>query len=237
LVLIGFLPLHYALTVTEPQRAPQVREAAQHLREKLPAHGYELPGPVRQAVALLERELAEKTSFDELPLDREVRWEVRQSILTISRHLKTLVADPNVSPELRQELEQIRKQKLLPAVEYVPVWVVMGTALALGIGTCIGYRRIVITVAEKIGKQHLAYAQGAAAESVAAATILLAALTGLPVSTTHVLSSGVAGTMVANRSGVQRQTVIKILSAWAFTLPATMGLAGLLFVTGRLITG
>jgi phosphate/sulfate permease len=237
LVLIGFLPLHYALTVTEPQRAPQVREAAQHLREKLPAHGYELPGPVRQAIALLERELAEKTSFDELPLDREVRWEVRQSILTISRHLKTLVADPNVSPELRQELEQIRKQKLLPAVEYVPVWVVMGTALALGIGTCIGYRRIVITVAEKIGKQHLAYAQGAAAESVAAATILLAALTGLPVSTTHVLSSGVAGTMVANRSGVQRQTVIKILSAWAFTLPATMGLAGLLFVTGRLITG
>jgi phosphate/sulfate permease len=157
--------------------------------------------------------------------------------MTISRHLKAITADPDTPPQLRQELEQLRKQTLLPAVEYVPTWVVMGTALALGMGTCIGYRRIVITIAEKIGKQHLTYAQGAVAESVAAITILLAAVTGMPVSTTHVLSSGVAGTMVANRSGVQRHTLIKILTAWVLTLPATICLAGILFVLGRLING
>src|SRR6185503_15319952 len=106
---------------------------------------------------------------------------------------------------------KLRKQQFLPAVEYVPLWVVIGTALALGFGTTIGYKRIVKTVAEKIGKQHLTYAQGAAAETVAASTILFAAVTGLPVSTTHVLSSGVAGTMVANKSGVQGATVMKIL--------------------------
>jgi phosphate/sulfate permease len=237
LVLIGFLPLHYALTVTEPHRAPEVRAAALQIREKLSSQGYELPTPVLEAIQLLDQELAERSSFDELPREREVRWEVRQSIMTISRHLKAITADPDTPPQLRQELEQLRKQTLLPAVEYVPTWVVMGTALALGMGTCIGYRRIVITIAEKIGKQHLTYAQGAAAESVAAITILLAAVTGMPVSTTHVLSSGVAGTMVANRSGVQRHTLIKILTAWVLTLPATICLAGILFVLGRLING
>src|SRR5262249_682207 len=105
----------------------------------------------------------------------------------------------------------------------------------LGIGTMVGYKRIVVTVAEKIGKSHLTYAQGAAAEMVAAATIGLADVVHMPVSTTHVLSSGVAGTMWANRSGLQGDTVKKIGLAWVLTLPAAILLAAGLFTLGGLI--
>jgi PiT family inorganic phosphate transporter len=134
-------------------------------------------------------------------------------------------------------LKEIRKKSLAPAVEFVPLWVVVCTALALGIGTCIGYKRIVITVAEKIGKTHLTYGQGAAAEAVAAVTILAADGLHLPVSTTQVLSSGVAGTMAANKSGIQGGTCKKILLAWVLTLPACVVLAAVLFWLGRLIVG
>jgi PiT family inorganic phosphate transporter len=102
-------------------------------------------------------------------------------------------------------------------------------AIALGLGTMIGWKRIVVTVGEKIGKTHLTYAQGASAELVAMATIGAAEMYGLPVSTTHVLSSGVAGTMVANHSGLQGSTVRNLLMAWVLTLPASIALAGGLF--------
>jgi PiT family inorganic phosphate transporter len=111
--------------------------------------------------------------------------------------------------------------------------VIFGVAVALGVGTTIGYKRIVVTVAEKIGKSHLTYAQGAAAEVVAAATIGLADVFHMPVSTTHVLSSGVAGTMWANRSGIQSETVRKIGLAWILTLPAAILLAAGLFMLGE----
>jgi phosphate/sulfate permease len=118
------------------------------------------------------------------------------------------------------------------AIEYVPTWVVGGVALALGIGTTIGYKRIVVTVAEKIGKSHMTYAQGVAAEFVAAVTIGLADVFHMPVSTTHVLSSGVAGTMWANSSGIQGETVRKIGLAWVLTLPAAILLSASLFSVG-----
>jgi len=107
----------------------------------------------------------------------------------------------------------------------------------LGIGMAIGYKRIVVTVAEKIGKTHLTYAQGACAELVAMATIGLADVAGLPVSTTHVLSSGVAGTMWANRSGIQMTTIRKIGLAWILTLPGAMLLAAALYLFGHLAVG
>ena len=106
-------------------------------------------------------------------------------------------------------------------------------ALSLGIGTMVGWKRIVVTVGEKIGKEGLTYAQGASAQLVAMSTIGLSAGLGLPVSTTHVLSSGIAGTMVAQRAGLQMQTIRKILSAWVLTLPASMVLAGVLFLVFR----
>jgi PiT family inorganic phosphate transporter len=107
--------------------------------------------------------------------------------------------------------------------------------LALGLGTTIGWKRIVITVGEKIGKAHLSYAQGASAELVAMATISLADVAGLPVSTTHVLSSGVAGTMAANRSGLQMDTVRNLMLAWVLTLPVCVLLGASLFAAGLYI--
>ena len=101
--------------------------------------------------------------------------------------------------------------------------------IALGLGTMIGWKRIVVTVGERIGKAHLTYAQGACAEIVAGATIGAADGFGLPVSTTHVLSSGVAGSMAANGSGLQWGTVRNIVLAWVLTLPAVMLISGLLY--------
>lgn len=237
LVLIGFFPLHYALTVNKPESAPTVLAAAGEVRAEYEKANVAVPEKAAKGLATIEAELKDKASFDDLPRDKETRWEVRQAVMAVGGELKTASTDDRLPAETRAALAKIRKDKFMPAIEYVPLWVVIGTALALGVGTTIGYKRIVLTVAEKIGKQHLTYAQGAAAESVAASTILIAALTGLPVSTTHVLNSGVAGTMVANRSGLQWKTVAKILGAWVFTLPSCILLAAGLFVVGRLIVG
>jgi inorganic phosphate transporter, PiT family len=106
----------------------------------------------------------------------------------------------------------------------------VAVAIALGLGTMIGWKRIVITVGEKIGKTHLTYGQGAAAELVAAGTIAAADMYGLPVSTTHVLASGIAGTMAANGSGLQVSTIRNIAMAWILTLPAAMMLSAFLYV-------
>ena len=121
------------------------------------------------------------------------------------------------------------KKSLDDATKFIPTWVKVAVALALGLGTMVGWRRIVVTVGEKIGKAHLTYGQGAAAELVAAATIAAADVYGLPVSTTQVLSSGIAGTMAANGSGLQMATVRNIALAWVTTLPASIALAGALF--------
>ena len=121
------------------------------------------------------------------------------------------------------------EQLLEKGTRYIPTWVKVTVALALGLGTMIGWRRIVVTVGERIGKQHLTYGMGASAELVAAATILLAQVKGLPVSTTHILSSGVAGTMAADGAGLQGATVRNIVLAWVLTLPAAIVLSGLLY--------
>ena len=123
------------------------------------------------------------------------------------------------------------------ATKFIPGWVKVAVALALGMGTMVGWKRICVTVGEKIGKEHLTYAQGACAELVAMATISLADNFGLPVSTTHVLSSGVAGTMAANKSGLQMSTLRNIAAAWVFTLPAAALLSGSLFWLFRQVAG
>jgi len=121
------------------------------------------------------------------------------------------------------------KTEIDNATKFIPLWVKVAVAIALGLGTMVGWKRIVITVGEKIGKTHLTYAQGASAELVAMLTIGAADIYGLPVSTTHVLSSGVAGTMAANRSGLQLSTIRNLAMAWVLTLPAAMLLAGSLY--------
>ena len=128
------------------------------------------------------------------------------------------------------------KAHLDTLIKYIPTWVKVAVALALGCGTMIGWKRIVVTVGEKIGKSHLTYAQGASAELMAASTIGLADYMGLPVSTTHVLSSGIAGTMAANRSGLQKDTLISIVLAWVLTLPVCIFLGATLFAAGLYVT-
>jgi inorganic phosphate transporter, PiT family len=138
------------------------------------------------------------------------------------------------APEDRAALDNY-KAKADNAIKFIPSWVKVAVALALGLGTMVGWKRIVITVGERIGKQHLSYGQGASAELVAAATIFAADHWGLPVSTTHILSSGVAGTMAANGNGIHFSTVRNIAAGWVFTLPAAALLSGSLYFLFRLI--
>ena len=142
--------------------------------------------------------------------------------------------NPTFSPEEEKVLTNYQG-KLDVATKFIPLWVKVAVALALGMGTMIGWKRIVVTVGEKIGKDHLTYAQGASAELIAMATIIAADQFGMPVSTTHVLSSGIAGTMVANGSGLQWATLRSIAMAWVFTLPAAAILSGGLFWLFRAI--
>ncbi|HZU08900.1 MAG TPA: inorganic phosphate transporter [Pseudacidobacterium sp.] len=137
-------------------------------------------------------------------------------------------AQPGFTPQETAVITNYRKH-LDTSTKFIPGWVKVAVALALGLGTMVGWKRIVVTVGEKIGKEHLTYAQGASAEIITAATIIAADQFKMPVSTTHVLSSGVAGTMMANGSGLQLSTVRNIALAWVFTLPAAALLAGCLF--------
>jgi phosphate/sulfate permease len=226
LVLIGFLPFHYAMDLSRPEKAEATYAAAVQARAILETDPEATPNMLRN-LERIAADLEGKTSLAEV--SPASRWATRQNIYRFQAEVKGSLS---LSADTRAALKP-HLQTMTSSIEFVPLWVVIGVALALGVGTTIGYKRIVITVAEKIGKTHLTYAQGAAAELVAAATILLADVFKKPVSTTHVLSSGVAGTMAANGSGVQGGTCQKIALAWLLTLPAAMTLSGVLFAAGR----
>jgi PiT family inorganic phosphate transporter len=155
---------------------------------------------------------------------------IRNDMYVVSEGLRYLskAADLKVSDADKSVLASY-KGELDHSTKFIPNWVKVAVAIALGLGTMIGWKRIVVTVGERIGKTHLTYAQGASAEIVAMATIGAAEMYGLPVSTTHVLSSGVAGTMVANHSGLQWSTVRNLAMAWVLTLPVSIVLAGGLY--------
>jgi PiT family inorganic phosphate transporter len=177
-----------------------------------------------------------RTSFADLQADD--RWKLRTQLVELGASVRTLLRQfgDTLAEDRRKVLKSLAGQLAKP-VEYVPEWVVMGVALCLGLGTMFGWERIVVTVGEKIGKTHLTYAQGGAAELVAASTIAMADSLGMPVSTTHVLSSGVAGTMWANKSGIQPETVREIALAWILTLPVAMTLSGGLYWLATFATG
>jgi PiT family inorganic phosphate transporter len=156
---------------------------------------------------------------------------VRNDMYLTSDAIRLMKAD-GFSADDMGKLKAMRTS-LDAGTRFIPSWVKVAVALALGLGTMVGWKRIVVTVGEKIGKTHLTYAQGASAELVAMITIGAADMYGLPVSTTHVLSSGVAGTMAANGSGLQWSTVRNMALAWVMTLPAAMLIAGSLFVILR----
>jgi PiT family inorganic phosphate transporter len=190
------------------------------------------------AVATLNQDIIAKlgSAPDVASLPRDTRLAVRTDVYLVDNTLdklnkKKLITDPASAKTVSKTKGDLDK-----LVKYIPIGVKFAVALALGFGTMVGWKRIVVTVGEKIGKSHLTYAQGASAELMAAATIGLADFGGLPVSTTHVLSSGIAGTMAANRSGLQTSTLINIVMAWVLTLPVCVFLGATLFSAGLYVT-
>jgi low-affinity inorganic phosphate transporter len=161
-------------------------------------------------------------------LSTDSRIEVRRYLLCMDDTARKVGKLSNLAPREKSDLEKLRKD-LTATTEYAPFWVILAVALALGLGTMIGWKRVVLTIGEKIGKQGMTYAQGMSAQITTTLAIGMANVFSLPVSTTHILSSGVAGTMVANKSGLQGGTVRAIILAWVLTLPATILLSAGLF--------
>jgi inorganic phosphate transporter, PiT family len=184
------------------------------------------------ALAALSGAIAEQVnnyrSLARVPADAMLN--IRNDMYLVSEGLRFLSKSKAIAVSRgdQRTLADYKKQ-LDNSTKFIPSWVKVAVAIALGLGTMIGWKRIVVTVGERIGKTHLTYAQGASAELVAMVTIGAADMYGLPVSTTHVLSSGVAGTMVANRSGLRWATVRNLLMAWILTLPISIALAGSLY--------
>lgn len=249
LILVGTLPMAYALNKTMPDDQAQGFAAiAQGTRQAL-GSAAPIQGDPRQvltaflvqpqaspqllpALAALSGMIGEQVagygSLKRVPA--EAMANIRNDMYLASESIRLIDKNRLVALDATtaQQLKQF-KAALDDATRYIPLWVKVAVAIALGLGTLVGWRRIVVTVGEKIGKQHLSYAQGASAEVVAMCTIGAADMFGLPVSTTHVLSSGVAGTMVASGSGLQKRTLLNLLMAWVLTLPAAMLLAGCLY--------
>lgn len=242
LILIGLLPNQYALNLHYGHgEIARVLHAAEELesllRRQAPEREQADLAPLFAQLTQVRETIDGRKTFKEVsPAER---WQLRTDILQLNDELARLkvTAPTALSLEDWASVDRLRL-RLRGATDYAPTWVVAAVALALGVGTTVGWHRIVVTVGEKIGKKHMTYAQGAAAELVAMSAIGLADVYGLPVSTTHVLASGVAGTMAADQSGIQLATVRNLLLAWFLTLPATMVLSGLLFIIFRaLVTG
>jgi PiT family inorganic phosphate transporter len=252
LILIGTVPTAYALNRALPanqmERFVATSRAASEVIEGKAA-GHNILGDPRPAVtayvahhsinegtypslAALVREIGNQVnqygSIARMPA--EAVGNTRNDMYLASEAIRFLMKDKenDLSKEQVAKLNDY-KSSLDAATRFIPNWVKIAVAIALGLGTMVGWKRIVVTVGEKIGKTHLTYAQGACAEITAAATIAAADGFGLPVSTTHVLSSGIAGTMAANGSGLQLATVRNIALAWVMTLPVAMVLSGGLY--------
>jgi PiT family inorganic phosphate transporter len=253
LILIGTVPTAYALNRALPDSQIAQFEANSAAASKIVEEkgaGYNILGNPRPAVMeyVAHHEINEGTYPSLAVLIQDIDKQVKQygSIAKIpaaavgntrndmylaDEALRNLMKDKD-NELSKEEVASLNayKQSLDASTKFIPIWVKIAVAIALGLGTMIGWKRIVITVGEKIGKTHLTYGQGAAAELVAAATIAGADMYGLPVSTTHVLSSGVAGTMAANGSGLQLSTLRNIAMAWILTLPVAMMLSAGLYV-------
>lgn len=260
LILIGVAPTAYALNRTMPDSStPAFVEVTGKARTVFAEHAQGAqqsdPGEARKLIgdALRTRDLNRPDVYVALAaLSDEVANGVK-SYGSISRI--PAAATPNMRNDMYLVADAIRllpesgarlnagdsatlkdyRSSLEAGTRFIPNWVKVSVAIALGLGTMVGWRRIVVTVGERIGKQHLTYAQGASAELVAAGTILGAEFYGMPVSTTHILSSGVAGTMAANGSGLQTGTIRNIILAWVLTLPAAMLIAGCLYLMFRAV--
>ncbi len=256
LILIGVAPTAYALNRALPEsHVPAFVAASQNASKVIDAHGagYAIIGDPRPAVTdyVHAHKIAEGTYPALSVLVKQIADQVQQYgslAKTPADKIQNVRNDMYLASEALRFLAKDKESELKPAevatlglykkeldlsTKFIPIWVKIVVAIALGLGTMVGWKRIVVTVGEKIGKTHLTYGQGAAAELVAMATIGAADGLGLPVSTTHVLSSGVAGTMLANGSGIQWSTLRNIALGWVLTLPAAILLSGTLYFLFR----
>lgn len=254
LILVGILPGTYALKMSAD--APTIARMADEAAALSPVFAREADGvpsdsadddevlaafvkpggePSPAVFAALARlcddvggVLREAGTFQAMSV--ETRGHVRKHLYLAAKSIAKLdkAGRLDMDPAVRKRQTEFARS-IDRLINFIPAWVKYAVALALGLGTMIGYKRVVRTVGEQIGKEHLTYAQGAAAGAVAMGTIMAGDLVGLPISTTHVLSSGVAGTMAANGSGLQLVTVRNILLAWVLTLPVCIFLGALLF--------
>jgi len=242
LVLIGIVPNYFAIdnsldTRQLPASLAQMEQVVTTIDSTTLSKGDRVKlNQVIGMTNLLQTKFALVNSAGSIP--KEERFEVRKNIMIIDRNLKSMIDKEEVrlsekdKEKLTASMKEVRK-----VTDYSPTWVIVMISVSLGVGTTIGWKRIVKTVGEKIGKEHLTYAQGASAEMVASLTIGLSSSFGWPVSTTHVLSSGIAGSMVANKGvkNLQPDTVRNILIAWFLTLPVVMIMGGGLFLIFRAI--
>ncbi|RUY57747.1 inorganic phosphate transporter [Mesorhizobium sp. M7A.F.Ca.CA.001.13.2.1] len=256
LILIGVVPTAYALNRTPDINYLEAYKSAS-VSVETALGKYAKPGvTVTDAKAAVQDAVRTRTWSDQTTVALQTYIHNTTAGLQPYASVETVPTDlvSNARNDIYligEALKLIDKKQLLPmeaadlkavtdyhkavdnATKFIPIWVKVAVALALGLGTMVGWKRIVVTVGEKIGKSHLTYGQGAAAELVAMVTIGMADRLGLPVSTTHVLSSGVAGTMAANGSGLQWATVRNLLLAWVLTLPCSITLAFVLFIIFR----
>ncbi|WP_292781091.1 inorganic phosphate transporter [Methylophilus sp. UBA6697] len=254
LILVGTVPMAYALNRAMPvDQMTQFVAVAQVTQQSL-AHSTSLAEPasseaarhvlteyvrtkavtseVVPALAAMTGSIGEQVkshgTFAEVPAEQV--GNVRNDMYLVSEAIRFLDKDESVKFDADTKANVTAfKKEIDGATKFIPLWVKVAVAIALGLGTMVGWKRIVVTVGEKIGKTHLTYGQGASAELVAMTMIGAADMYGLPVSTTHVLSSGVAGTMAANKSGLQMSTIRNLLMAWVLTLPMAMVLSGSLY--------
>ena len=183
---------------------------------------------LRELVLDVDHEVVLYKAFKDVPAQDQANVRNEQYVASEAIRLMQKNGNPSFTPAENTALKSY-KARVDKATKFIPDWVKVAVALALGLGTMVGWKRVVITVGEKIGKEHLTYAQGASAGLVAMATIFAANTWSLPVSTTHILSSGVAGTMAANGNGIRISTVRNIAAGWVFTLPAAALLSGILY--------
>ena len=251
LILVGTVPISYALNRAMPDSemtrfAAVAQVTQQSLHEAVPGaspadprkvlsdflrtkeYTMEVVPALTAVTGNIEAQIKERGSFKRMPAGTVAN--VRNDMYLASEAIRSVQKGGKVAftADATKNLNAFKKE-IDDSTKFIPLWVKIAVAIALGLGTMVGWKRIVMTVGEKIGKTHLTYAQGASAELVAMATIGAADMFGLPVSTTHVLSSGVAGTMAANRSGLQWTTIRNLLMAWVLTLPMAILLSGSLY--------
>ncbi|WP_428535457.1 inorganic phosphate transporter [Rhodopila sp.] len=227
LTIIGIMPAAFSLNPrVAPADLPAIVGAADQAGPLIRKYGDDERAMAASDAGRISQTLRGVKAMSEVP-DAD-RSGLRDAVYHVNAQLKTASESKAASAADKKLAKQLH-DTLHGAVEYAPIWVRMLSAVCLGVGTMVGYKRIVTTIGERIGKRHLSPAQGASAELVGGVLIGTAGFSGLPVSTTHIISSGVAGTMAGSGAGIQSQVVWQIIIAWVATLPATIVLSGALF--------